>query len=103
MRSSGTEKKNSASMSNTHKHLVNCVKAIILISFIFVFLNMFTTSVTVFFLFQPYANFPNISFKGAFLPNFASKLLNPTGRKLSFSFAVFSCNCHSSNYSTPSS
>ena len=73
----------SASMSNTHKHLVNCVKAIrasfILISFIFLLLSKFPTLIILFYCLQLYVN----SSKRAFLPNFASKLLNSTGKKLS--------------------
>ena len=77
----------SANMSNTHKHLVNCVKAIrasfILISFIFIFLNMFPTLVIVYYFLRPYANSCTVFSKGAFLPNFSSELTNSTRRRLS--------------------
>ena len=86
MRSSGTAKL-AQKVSNTHKHLVNCVKAIrasfILISFILIFFNMFPNVVIVYYFLQPYANSSTVFSKGAFLPNFASELTNSTGRRLS--------------------
>ena len=98
----------SASMSSTHKHLVNCVRPIkapfILTSFNFLFLNTFLTLVIVFYLCQSYANSSNAFSKRAFLPNFDSELLNSTGteKAIKFSFVFFCFNDPTPDYSTPS-